>query len=115
MLALGAYFYYSYPHMVKTNSNLFDHFDEDPIITHLDKKWALNTKEISSWSLASKLLMATSGTTWISWLLNRSLDGEGGQYHYAYLRFAQLSSYVTPTLYLAMFARLYNAYNRTLA
>jgi len=50
MFALGGYFYYKYPRMVNTNDLLFDRWDEDPIVTQLDKTWALNTKEIKRWT-----------------------------------------------------------------
>ena len=59
--------------------------------------------------------MVTSGIPWIAWLLNRSLDTEGGDFHEFYLRSAQISTYVTPALLIMMFARLYNAFNRTIA
>lgn len=115
MFALGGYFYYKYPHMVKTNAELYDRWDEDPIVTQLDKTWALETQEISRWTQASKLLMLSSGVQWASWLLNRSMDNAGGQQHELYLRMAQLGVYFWPAVLLLQFSRIYNAYNRTIA
>jgi hypothetical protein len=115
IFSLGAFFWYKYPHYVETNDQLFDRWDASPIITQLDKTWARDTKEISRWTMTSYMLLASGGIQWFSWLMNKATDNEGGDVHELYLRISQVGTYFVPGMLFVQFARLYNAYNRTIA
>jgi len=59
--------------------------------------------------------MISSATQWITWGINRTIDNEGGQQHELYLRMAQLGVYFWPAVLMLQFARIYNAYDRTIS
>lgn len=102
-----------FPGEIRRNAALPDRPVEvsDWDYTTLDKTWALGTLEMTAWTFASDMTMTTFGLSSIFWLLNRFLDGEGGDLHQIYYRMAQFQYYVTPVLLFGACARLISAHN----
>lgn len=79
----GVQMYRWYPQMIKDDSVRFPDRDPDPSATQTsDEEWALGTKEISAWTIASYSSIALYGFQWLTWAANLLLDNEGGQLHY---------------------------------
>jgi hypothetical protein len=115
MFAVGAYFWFRYPHWIAVEPRLRYRNNDSVDYTREDKKWALETREISAWSNISSTLMWGYGISWAVWSLNKEYDNEGGSLHTLSYRLTQLIAYVMPVVLMYEFVKLFNAYDRTLA
>jgi len=80
MASLGTYYWFKYPHMIETDMRLIRRAEEDDDrdLTVYDKEWAHETYEIKRWSHLANMLQFWYGSSWLLWLMNRTLDNEGG-------------------------------------
>lgn len=115
MFGLGVYYWKQYPQMVRI-SRWLDYRDPDVVsATKEDKEWALGTKEIMAWDITSKFLMRGYFIGLLLHTANTNIDNEGGELHFVFLRYLQVLTHFMPVVLVVMAARIYNAFDRTLA
>ena len=89
----GYFMYDWYPKNVKDNNTMFPDRDPNPI-TYTDnenEEWALGTKEIRAWNLASRINIVWYGVSLLSWMVNLILDNKGGRLHFVSQQVRRLS------------------------